>query len=455
MKLYRTLLATVLLLTISIMAAAGSLQDNLRRHIERLCSPALMGRAAGSNGEKQAAGYLFDRLEEIGIEMLTDRDGDAFTIVAADSSRIESANIIGILEGEDPDLREEYIVIGAHLDHLGFYSINVDGESQTRIYPGACSNASGIAALIETARILKETPGERRRSIVFVGFGAMEEQFAGSRFFASPDGFSQIGSVKMMINLDMLGRGGKDNPFEIFTSLQPKQIATLVKYVAENESVTEQPAMHNGWVFASDNLAFDQAGIPSLTFSTGTFKEYRTVRDTPDLLLSDNLASQTLYIAAFAQSVSSIETLTGAGNAPEGKVYAMNECDVPPQFFRGGVQSFLENWVYKYLKYPQEAALDGIEGFERVEEEANKLFFQYKLGKHPDVYYKATVYVSLIVEADGNVSNVAIERGVSEALDAEALRVVGASPKWKPGQLDGKKVRTKVVIPVEYRLKKR
>ena len=428
MKLFRALAAAVMLFSIPLIAAAGSLQDNLRRHIERLCSPALLGRSAGSDGEKQTAGYLYDNLEEIGVTMITGREGDAFTIVAADSSRIESANIIGILEGEDPDLREEYIVIGAHLDHLGFYDITVDGELQQRIYPGACSNASGIAALIETARILKESASQRRRSIVFVGFGAMEEQFAGSRFFALAGGFSQIGSVKMMINLDMLGRGGKDNPFEIYTSLQPKQVAALVKYVAENESVTEQPAMHNGWVFASDNLPFDQAGIPSLTFSTGTFKEYRTVRDTPGLLIYDNLASQTLYIAAFTQSMTCKENLTADGNEQEGKIYALNECDAPPQFFRGGVQTFLDNWVYKYLKYPREAVSEGIQG---------------------------TVYVSFIIEADGNVSNVAIDQGVSDALDAEALKVVGASPKWKPGIRDGKKVRTKVVIPVEYRLKKR
>ena len=428
MKLLRTLTAAVLLLSIPLISAADSLQDNLRRHIERLCSPTLLGRAAGSDGEKMAAWYLYDRLEEIGIDMLTGREGDAFTIVAADNSRIESTNIIGILEGEDPDMREEYIVIGAHLDHLGFYDITVDGEPQQRIYPGACANASGVAALIETARILKESTAIRRRSIVFVGFGAMEEQFAGSRFFASADGFSQIGSVKMMINLDMLGRGSKDNPFEIYTSLQPKQIAALVKYVAENESVLAQPAMHNGWVFASDNLAFDQAGIPSLTFSTGTFKEYRTVRDTPDLLLYDDLAAQTVYIAAFAQSMTCKEALTAEGNVQEGKIYALNECDTQPQFFRGGVQTFLDNWVYKYLKYPREAVSEGIQGI---------------------------VYVSFIIEADGNVSNVTIERGVSEALDAEALRVVGASPKWKPATIDGKKVRTKVVIPVEYRLKKR
>ena len=443
MNLYRPFLVTTLLVVLPFTAAADSLQDNLRRHVERLCDPALQGRKAGTSGEKLAAGYLYDRLEEIGITMLTGRDGDTFTIVGADGSRIESANIVGILEGEDPELREEYIVIGAHMDHLGSYSVNVDGIPQERIYPGACSNASGIAALIEAARILKENPGEQRRSLVFVGFGAMEEQFAGSRYFASEGGFGQIGNVRMMINLDMLGRGGGANPFEIYSSLQPKQLTLLTDYVAANESVTTRPALHNGWVFPSDFLAFDKAGIPCLTFSTGTFREYRTVRDTPDLLLYDNLAAESVYIAAFSRSVACRKSLLESGNDDAGRLYSLSECDVQPQFLRHDVQFFLDNWVYKYLRYPKGAITEHTEGFEHT------------TNKKGDEILRAAVYVSFVVEADGNVTNVTVERGVNDSLDDEALRVVEASPKWKPGVVDGKKVRTKIVIPVEYRLKKR
>ncbi|MBQ7459700.1 MAG: energy transducer TonB [Bacteroidales bacterium] len=103
----------------------------------------------------------------------------------------------------------------------------------------------------------------------------------------------------------------------------------------------------------------------------------------------------------------------------------------------------MDNWVYKYLNYPQEAIAQGVDGYQRIEDSKGK------------VTYKAVVYVSFIIEADGNISNVAIERGFSEPLDDEALRVVSASPKWKPATIDGKKVRTKIVIPVEYHLKNR
>ena len=454
MKLFR-IIAFGLLVSLSTAAAADSLKDNLRGHINYLCSPSLQGRSAGSEGERQSAAYLYDRLEEIGVTMLTDREGDTFTIITSSGDTISSRNIVGIIEGSDPKLREEYIVVGAHIDHLGYYTVNVDGVPQKRIYPGADANASGVAALIESARIIARNQEELRRSVLFVGFGAMEQEFGGSRYFATAGGFKHIGDVKMMVNLDMLGRGNAENPFEIYPSGDPKPIAALTKYVMENESVTASPAIHNGMVFPSDNLAFKQADIPAVTFSTGICREYRTVRDTPDLILYDNMAAGTIYIAAFVKALCDKANLSG-DDLQAGKVYSMAECDAPPRFFRGPAKTFLEKWVYKYLKFPENALANGTEGFERVQEMVNTMNIN-NLQFSPELttFYKATVHVSFIVEADGNVSNVAIERSFNEALDNEALRVVSASPKWTPGIIDGKKVRTKITIPVEFRLERR
>lgn len=443
MKPLRTLAAAMLLIVLSVPSRAESLQGNLRRHINHLCAPALEGRKAGSEGEKSAAGYLYDQLEAIGVTMLTGREGDTFTIVTASGDKIGSRNIIGILEGEDPALREEYIVIGAHLDHLGYYSVNVDGQLQRRVYPGACADASGVAALIEAARILSEDITARKRSIIFAGFGAMEEEFAGSRYFATAGGFSQIGHVKMMINLDMLGRGGAANPFEIYPAMPQERLSAIMQDVLDQSSVAAVPGVHNGVVFPSDHLAFKQAEIPAVTFSTGIFKEYRTAKDTPSLLLFDNLAAETVYIAAFAKSAAGVTPAEGGSAADGERVYALNECDAPPQFFRGNVQDFLDNWVYKYLKYPREAIAEGVDGYQRI------------IDKKGDLSYKAVVNVSFVIEADGSVTNVQVERSFSEPLDAEAVKVVAASPKWKPGQVGDKKVRVRIVIPVEFHLKKR
>ena len=116
---------------------------------------------------------------------------------------------------------------------------------------------------------------------------------------------------------------------------------------------------------------------------------------------------------------------TQTSKRPE-RVYAASDCDVRPQFFHSNEKHFLTSWVYKYLKYPRAAIERNIQG---------------------------QVLVSFIVEKDGSVTNVAVEHGVDELLDDEDVRVVEVSPKWIPGQIKGMKVRTRIVIPVEFRLK--
>ena len=88
----------------------------------------------------------------------------------------------------------------------------------------------------------------------------------------------------------------------------------------------------------------------------------------------------------------------------------------------------MREWVYQYLKYPQAAVRDGVQG---------------------------VVMVQFIIEKDGKVTNAKVVKGVDEELDAEALKVVEASPKWKPGKVGGNKVRASLTLPVEFRLEKK
>jgi TonB family protein len=91
-------------------------------------------------------------------------------------------------------------------------------------------------------------------------------------------------------------------------------------------------------------------------------------------------------------------------------------------------RAFLEKWVYQYLKYPESALMDGVQG---------------------------RVMVDFIIEKDGKVTDVRVVKGVSPELDAEAVKVISASPKWKPGRRAGDKVRVSMTIPVEFRLEKK
>ena len=97
-----------------------------------------------------------------------------------------------------------------------------------------------------------------------------------------------------------------------------------------------------------------------------------------------------------------------------------------PQFFHSNEKHFLTHWVYKYLKYPASAIRENVQG---------------------------QVLVSFIIEKDGSVTNVEVEHGIDDRLDDEAVRVIAVSPKWIPGRIRGEKVRTRIVIPVEFRLK--
>ena len=102
------------------------------------------------------------------------------------------------------------------------------------------------------------------------------------------------------------------------------------------------------------------------------------------------------------------------------------DCDQKPTFLGSSDPTkFIELWVYQYLKYPAEAVREGIQG---------------------------RVLVEFIIAKDGKVTDVKVVKGVSEELDAEAVRVIAASPKWKPAKVKGEKVSCTMTIPVEFRL---
>lgn len=400
----------------------------LRKHVERLCDEELEGRKAGSEGERLAARYLYGALRDAGVLMLTDSLGQDFTI-AGEGGGIRSQNIMGIVEGSDPYLRNEYIVVGARYDHLGTHILTIDGEPVVQLYPGADCNASGVAMLIELARMVAEYHGLFRRSVLFVGFGAGEQGAAGSWYFVNR-AFSEIGQVKAMVDLDCLGRSGEGHEFRYFTQLGAVDLDYLLDKTREQPVVT-LPAKASKWIASSDYLAFYEKDIPVFLFTTGPAREHRTIKDTPRLLdfaameSACNYLYHFLLVLADEDQVSSADIDPGKQAQREDRVYAASDCDVRPQFFHSDEKHFLQSWVYKYLRYPSYAIKNNIQG---------------------------QVLVSFIIEKDGSVTNVTVEHGVDDGLDEEAVRVVAVSPKWIPGRIKGEKVRTRIVIPVEFRL---
>ena len=413
--------------------AQESVETALKRHVNYLASEALEGRGAGTAAERKAGSYIANELASYGIELLYTNGVQDFSVALGAGDTLHSQNIVAVLPGSDSLLREEYIVIGAHYDHLGKQIRQIDGQESTVLFLGADDNASGVAIMLELAKMAASRPYLFKRSLVFVGFGAEEIGLFGSWYFVNR-AFSQIDNTVSMINLDMLGRSGSANPFVAYTVAPHTEITELLAIAAE-APLAVRPGIEGRDYFPSDHRNFYLKGIPSVLFTSGLHSDYHSVRDRPALLDYTEMEGRLMYLYAFLQQAANTETAISSwaklSTVPEqgraATIYNLSEVDKRPQFQHGEEAQFLKLWVHKYLKYPDAAVAQGLHG---------------------------RVLVQFVIEANGALSQVEVLRSVDPLLDNEALRVVAASPKWKPATKNGEAVRCRYVIPVQFSLKR-
>jgi hypothetical protein len=179
--------------------------------------------------------------------------------------RTESHNVVGILRGSDPQLRRQYIVISAHLDHLG-RGAAVNGDA---IYNGAHDNASGIAVLLETARSIVTGDQPPKRSIIFLAVTAEEKGLLGSDFFAQHPGVPR-GAIVANINIDMPMLLGPTRDIMSIgaqhTSLGP---AAERAVRAQGYIMTPDNAPAEVLFIRSDQFSFIKQGVPSIHLGGG------------------------------------------------------------------------------------------------------------------------------------------------------------------------------------------
>ena len=389
-----------------------------REHVTTLSAASLEGRKAGSEGEQAAAAYVEDVLRQYGVDMLSPAGGDLFGLAQPSGDTLTSRNVMGVVQGYDSRLRDRYIVVGARLDNLGVNHLTIDGEPARQIYYGANGNASGLAMLLELARMVHTNAVLFRRSVVFVAFGASQESFAGAWYFLNRS-FADTDKIDGMINLDMLGAGQDDFCAYAASNGDMEQLLRGL----QGSLLPVYPSITASEPYPSDHRAFYAVEIPSVYFSTGQYPEHNTDRDTGAILDYDGMERELEYIYAFARA------LANTDKTADDRTYAASECDQRPTFMGyADPKFFLEKWVYQYLRYPQGAVEQGIQG---------------------------RVIVDFVVDTDGKVVDVEVTRGVHLLLDEEAVRVVEASPKWKPARIKGRKVRSVISIPVEFKLEKK
>jgi aminopeptidase YwaD len=263
--------------------SAAVVPDSLaiRRDIFYLASDALGGRLTGTPGNDSAAAYIARRYAALGLKPMS--NGYLQRFVARPATRGEARpslptqNVFALLPGRDPALRGQYIVIGAHFDHLGT-SIEgaMDPEAKGAVRRGADDNASGTAAVLELARLLAAAP--TRRSIIFANFSGEEEGLLGSAYFVEHSPVP-IDSIDAMLNFDMVGRL-KNDRLIVYGVATAKELPALLD--SANAPVGLRLTAQGDGFGASDQSSFYAKDLPVLHFFTDLHDDYHRASDVPE-----------------------------------------------------------------------------------------------------------------------------------------------------------------------------
>jgi|SRR5580765_3228938 Zn-dependent M28 family amino/carboxypeptidase len=253
--------------------------DQIRGAMDFLASDALQGRGSGTHDELVAATYLASQLRQIGIAPAGDDGGYIQNVsVELDSEggkkQWNTRNVIGVLRGRDPKLKDEVVLLTAHLDHLGVRK-PVNGDA---IYNGADDDASGCVAVLQLARALAQKKAPRR-TVLFVFFGSEETGGQGNQYFLQHPPLP-LKNIIANLEFEMIGRpDAAVKPGELwltgfeFTNLGPELAKHGARLVAD-----PHPKQH--FFQRSDNYALAKQGIVAQTVSSfGLHQDYHRPSD--------------------------------------------------------------------------------------------------------------------------------------------------------------------------------
>lgn len=217
--------------------------------------------------------------------------------------RKQTANVLALLPGTDPELAKEFVVVGAHYDHLGWGGpgSNSLAPDQRAVHNGADDNASGVAGLLEIARQLAASPG--KRSLLFAAFGAEELGLLGSSYLVQHLPIPKEQLVAM-VNLDMVGRPKKGPAVTVGGYGTAKEWPQLLEDLNRNHHLKLNPAM--GGFGASDHSSFYAAGFPVLFFFTGAHEDYHRPSDDAEKLHYHAMAKVVQFATDVVQRVANL-----------------------------------------------------------------------------------------------------------------------------------------------------
>ncbi|UCG12926.1 MAG: M20/M25/M40 family metallo-hydrolase [Deltaproteobacteria bacterium] len=270
-----------------------------------LSNDALRGRGFGTEGLDRAAEFIAARFRQAGLKPAGDASGNYFQTwedMGGDPERrVTMRNVVGVIPAKNGEHEAQSVVVGAHYDHLGLGWPDVRQQNRGKIHHGADDNGSGVAVLIELARVLGESP-KPHRSVVFVAFTGEEAGRKGSRYYVAHQQRYPLEQCVGMLNLDTVGRLGKNKLLVLGTG-SAREWMHIFRGVGfatgvQVETVSEE-------LDSSDQRSFQEAGIPAVQLFTGPHSDYHRPSDTVDRIDAEGLAK----VAAIAKEV--VEYLAG------------------------------------------------------------------------------------------------------------------------------------------------
>lgn len=261
----------------SLVLSPEAISGNITQSVNYLASDELLGRGTGTEGIDEAATFIENEFKKAGIKPYFDSYRDIF-----DARGKEAYNVIGYLEGNDEQLKNEFVIIGAHYDHIG-YGKSVESDS---IANGANDNASGTAVVLALSKYLTARKNNKR-SILFVLFGAEEMGLLGSGHLAKRLKDRDLNLYTVM-NFEMLGVPFIDRNYKVFlTGYDKSNMASVINGYAKSNLVGFSEVSQKYSLFMrSDNFPFYQEfHIPSHTISScdlTNFDYYHHVDDEVD-----------------------------------------------------------------------------------------------------------------------------------------------------------------------------
>lgn len=267
-------------------AYASITKPELTGHIHFLADDTLEGREAGSRGGHAAAKYIVDHLQTIGLKPAGTNDQ------YLQPFRGNSQNILAVLEGSDPQLKNEYILVGAHYDHVGYGNRRNSFGPFGYIHNGADDNASGVSAVLELVDALTRTNYRPRRSILFAFWDGEEKGLLGSAHWAKQPTVP-FENVKLGINIDMVGRLTNGR-----IEVGGTRCGSGLRRHLSSPRLEDGTWLDFSWEYKenSDHWTFYQAKIPSIYVHTGLHDDYHRPSDDIEKINVDGIRIVTGYL---------------------------------------------------------------------------------------------------------------------------------------------------------------